>query len=292
MEAKMMAVRFTYDSTIDLLKGENTSIIKDIKVLSNGHVVMIDGNNNRILSSEIGGIKQNEFPLPGKQFCLAIAPDDTAAVSLYDKGKVIMVDIFSRQIFREIVITCFGLVFMDEHLILNCGRTGIKSMDVFGNVFETISEIRGDCYLFMGNDGHVYCNSYQSNKILCYNMRRKLVTTFSTLSIEHPLGTTIDDEGFVYEVGIQSPSVSTISHEGSKASESVHMISPTGRQHRLVLTKQNGVYNPYAVHFDPARSILLVANEFGESVVVFKKDRKEAKREKEFGNDLDGATYY
>jgi hypothetical protein len=25
---------------------------------------------------------------------------------------------------------------------------------------------------------------------------------------------------------------------------------------------------------------------------VFKKDRKEAKREKEFGNDLDGATYY
>jgi 6-phosphogluconolactonase (cycloisomerase 2 family) len=70
------------------------------------------------------------------------------------------------------------------------------------------------------------------------------------------------------------------------------MISPTGRQHRLVLTKQNGVYNPYAVHFDPARSILLVANKFGESVVVFKKDRKEAKREKEFGNDLDGATYY
>jgi hypothetical protein len=52
MEAKMMAVRFTYDSTIDLLKGEKTSIIKDIKVLSNGHVVMIDGNNNRILSSD------------------------------------------------------------------------------------------------------------------------------------------------------------------------------------------------------------------------------------------------
>jgi hypothetical protein len=98
------------DSTIDLLKGEKTSIIKDIKVLSNGHVVMIDGNNNRILSSEIGGIKQKEFPLPGKPFCLAISPDDTAAVSLYDKGKVIMVDIFSRQIFREIVITCFGLV--------------------------------------------------------------------------------------------------------------------------------------------------------------------------------------
>lgn len=107
-------------------------------------------------------------------------------------------------------------------------------------------------------------------------MRRKLVTTFSTLSIEHPLGTTIDDEGFVYEVGIQSPSVNTISHEGSKASESVHMISPTGRQHRLVLTKQDGVYNPYAVHFDPDRSILLVANEFGESVVAFKKDRNEA----------------
>ncbi|CAC5363588.1 unnamed protein product [Mytilus coruscus] len=81
MKGKMDSIKFKYFRTIDLLKGDKTSVIKDIKVLSNEHVVMIDGNNNRILSSEIDGIKQNEFPLPGKPYCLAIATDDTAAIS-------------------------------------------------------------------------------------------------------------------------------------------------------------------------------------------------------------------
>ncbi|VDI10943.1 Hypothetical predicted protein [Mytilus galloprovincialis] len=272
MKAKMDSVKFKYFRTIEILKGDKTSVIKDLKVLSNEHVVMIDGNNNRILSSEIEGIKQNEFRLPGKPYCLAIAPDDTAAISLYDNGKVIMVDIFKRQIFREIVITCFGLVFTPEHLILNCGKTGIKAMDMNGDVYAVIPEVRGDGYLFIGHDGHVYCNSCGSNQIISCNIRRRLVKTFTTLSIEHPLGTTVDDEGFVYEVGVQSPSSSIISHEGSKASESIHMISPTGRHHRLVLTKQDGVNNPYAVFYDNERKNLLVANNFGESVVIYRKE--------------------
>lgn len=268
----MKEIKFTYLTSISLLKGNNAPIIKDIRVLSNGHVVMADGNNKRLLTSEIGGIKQNEIGLPGKPFCIAKAPDDTIAVSLYESGKVVMVDVFKRQIFREIVITCFGVVFTDDYLILNCGVTGLKAMDMNGDVFEAVKGVRGDGYLFIGIDNNVYCNCSGTNQILCCNIRRNLTQPFSKLSIEHPLGTTVDDEGFIYEVGVQSPSSNIINEEGCKASESVHMISSSGKHHRLVLTKKDGVNNPYAVFFDKSTKTLLVANDFGESVVIFQKD--------------------
>ena len=274
-EARMKAVKFTYLTSISLLKGDNAPIIKDIRVLGNGHVVMADGNNRRLLISEIDGIKQSEFRLPGKPFCLERAPDDTVAVSLYEQGKVVLLDVFKRQVFREVVITCYGIVFTDDYLILNCGVTGLKAMDMNGEVFEAVKGVRGDGYLYIGTDGNVYCNCSGTNQILCCNMRRNLALAFSKLSMEHPLGTTVDDEGFIYEVGVQSPNSNVINEDGCRASESVHMISCTGKHHRLVLTKKDGVNNPYAIFFDRCKMTLLIANDYGESVVVFKKDERD-----------------
>ncbi|XP_076088149.1 uncharacterized protein LOC143058530 [Mytilus galloprovincialis] len=96
-------------------------------------------------------------------------------------------------------------------------------------------------------DGKIYYTDSNDHSVVCCDRNGSHVWTFREISVlKCPRGITVDNDGNVFVIGLESSNVVILSNDG--------------KHHKDILTIQDGLVEPSAISFDKQKRKLLVAN--------------------------------
>ncbi|CAG2255314.1 ERN1 [Mytilus edulis] len=170
-----------------------------------------------------------------------------------------IVDIQERKISKYVPIEsyCYGLVERDGHVIF-CSEPGMKILNLHTETVSTITTKGVSSTSFIDtNVKNIYYTTYFGNSVTCCDFQGAIKWTFKDDTIlKNPQGISVDENGFSFVL----------------SNDSVVLISPCGKQHKTILSSNDGLRDAQALHYDKARNILLVANK-EEKAFLYKINR-------------------
>ena len=107
--------------------------------------------------------------------------------------------------------------------------------------------------------GDIYCTDYIGSNVYVINFEGLARTLYSSKDLKFPLGLDVDDStGNIYVAG--------------KDSNNIHRISGDGNTSNIILTKEDGIDCPFGVSFENVTRQLMVINNKGRSINIYKVD--------------------
>ncbi|CAG2231469.1 unnamed protein product [Mytilus edulis] len=229
-------------------------------ILPDGKLALTYNSYKTVILFSNSGLKDFEVKMPCKVFYIAyISQDNALAVTSGNSEMcIIIVDIEKKQIKKTILLdsNSYGIALKDNRLIYSGNDKGIRMINLYNESIRDIvrNKMLINCYTatFRNN---IYHTNYSTNTVTCYNLQGKLQWTFhNERALKSPHGIDVDNDGNVYVVG--------------NSLNNVVVISPDGQRHREVLTANDGLFNPVALHYSGLNNQLLVAN-FNDTAFLF-----------------------
>jgi len=169
-----------------------------------------------------------------------------------------MIDIESQEVMTTIstdtVIDCMAV--RGRTLYYCTGSKGLKMLNLRDKSVSHIinSDMSGVFYVATSGN-KLYYTDYITDTVTCCDLHGTTQWKFNNERVLHyPRGITIDKDGNVYVVGYYT--------------DNVVVISPDGQRHSQLLSKTDGLVNPYALDYDRSTNRLLVVNN-NRTVFVF-----------------------
>ncbi|CAC5407290.1 TN [Mytilus coruscus] len=196
---------------------------------------------------KIDGTDIHHIPLSYKPYHMTEINSNTVAVSCIFDRTILIINISTRSVTSTINTsgTCRGISYNDNNLYFVIDRSIIRVMDLTGEVIRTIPlpSDRSITNITVDRD-RLVCR--ERTLIYCCSLDGKLMWEFKKDKFQDLRCVITDDEGNVYV---------TCSNTNT-----VVVISDDGKHHRELLTKSDGLNEPYGIYFDKKENILLVCN--------------------------------
>ncbi|CAC5358234.1 unnamed protein product [Mytilus coruscus] len=232
-------------------KGDENGLITGCEMFEDNRIVLIDKRNNRLVIHREGFfIKQIRFddtPLD-----VTIIDSNTVAVTFVEKKIISMVDVISSKILKTIPVVnkCFGICSFSGKLVVSLNDKIMKILALSGNVVSIVSIKDNATYCSVMND-KIYYAAQARGVIYCCDLNGSVLWEFSCRKSDHPQGIAHDASGNVF-----------VSCENANK---VIVIDFNGKESRVLLTSDDGLTKPRAVHYNRKTDILLVCNKLGRS---------------------------
>lgn len=182
--------------------------------------------------------------------------DNKVAVSTDEGVKII--NIITNAIEKTINIgSCDGLDYYKGSLLCCVYRTGVVSVDLKKAMIRTLVPDRrtGRNYCAAHED-RIYATRDSDNSVTCYTMEGEKMWKFENpLVLFGPSGIAVDKDSNIFC--------------SSSQYHSIFVLSPDGKRHRTLLTKQDGINSPAALYFDRSKNQLLVGNWDGNGLLFY-----------------------
>jgi sugar lactone lactonase YvrE len=164
--------------------------------------------------------------------------------------------IAQRKISVQNINRCFGVTWVDDNVYVSGsdsnGNRRINILDSNGQHISSISDI-GRVYHIHHRDNNIYYAG--NNNVYCIRKDGSNVFTFSSPYLKDPHSIDFDRQGNVYVVG-------WISHN-------ILRLSPDGQNSDIIITNEDGIFNPITLCFSRDFKKLFVSNECGTCVDVY-----------------------
>ncbi|CAC5411741.1 unnamed protein product [Mytilus coruscus] len=137
---------------------------------------------------------------------------------------------------------------LDGDLIYSGGEKGIQRINLQDKLSGEIvlEENKSFCYVATFGNNINHTNSSE-NSVTSFDFNGEKQWTFNNATVlEFPVDISVDNNGNVFVAG--------------RHSNNVIVISADGKQHREVLSSEDGLSNPWSLHYDRSTNQLLVAN--------------------------------
>ncbi|CAG2207518.1 unnamed protein product [Mytilus edulis] len=135
-------------------------------------------------------------------------------------------------------------------LTYSAGENGLKTIDLNNEAKGSIRSgpLSESGYSYVTSfDKHILYTNPDNNTVICIDFHGTTQWEFKEENVlKCPQGISVDKYGNVYVVGAKSNTVVVISHDG--------------KRHRQILSSNEGLSFPYALHYDQSTKSLLVAN--------------------------------
>lgn len=180
-------------------------------------------------------------------------------VTLMYEKKVCVIDTDSWQfIFTTNVHDyCKGLVYFENKLIANCANDGLMYIDSNGKIVKQNCNIKGDLYCHLDNRGNLYCAKMKAKNIHCHNLNNNKRIIVHIKGQNDITGLTTDRNNNLF---VACSDIDTIF-----VKQTLH--SPA----QVVLDKSDGIDNPISIDYDHENNEILVVNNAGKSIFLFKR---------------------
>ncbi|XP_076086192.1 uncharacterized protein LOC143056900 [Mytilus galloprovincialis] len=241
---------------------ENLFITSCIK--TGNTLVFTDWSNRRLIICKSDGTDIHHIPLSYKPHDITEIDSNTVAVSCTDSN-ILIINISTRSITSTINTSgyCYGISYNDNNLYVIIDERIIHVMDLTGKVIRTIPAPSYDIHDITVDRDRLVCIHYTS--IYCCSLDGKLMWKFKMDTFQDLRGVTTDNEGNVYVT--------------DQRTNTVIVVSDDGKHYRELLTKSDGLNNPYGIYFDKKENILLVCNESNEKAFLFDVKKNKNKHE-------------
>ncbi|CAG2224085.1 unnamed protein product [Mytilus edulis] len=243
------------DIKLKLTKTTQTGIleIKGIVVLPNGNNLLSDDIEGSIAVFSTNWKRLRKITVkPASLFDVTYIDDKTIATTsnVWTGIGVNIIDIETEKITKHIPINsyCYGIIHHNGSLYVCAASIGILKLNPQDGSKTTIIKSVSSSWSYIEIfENKIYYTRDESRSVTCYDMQGKHIWTFNYgNTLERPRGLAVDNSGNVY-VACTTP-------------HRVVVISPDGQQSRELLSLNDGLVNPSAIHFDRKSNCLLIAN--------------------------------
>ncbi|XP_063398053.1 uncharacterized protein LOC134682998 isoform X2 [Mytilus trossulus] len=236
--------------------------IRGCTILPDGRMVFTCYIQNKVIAIKNDGTKDFEMKLDS---CFDIDYVDNNIIVVTSGTNIVaqyisLVDIEKRKVVRKLHLGEYieGAVVTHDEILIYCARdNGLKTINLKnetkGSVRSGPLNERGFSYVTVFNKNIIYTNSLL-NTIKCCDFQFTKQWEFENERVlRGPHGISVDNDGNVYVVGTRSNTIVVISHDG--------------KRHRQILSSNEGLIEPQALHYDKSTCSLLVANKQGRTFV-------------------------
>ncbi|CAC5390299.1 unnamed protein product [Mytilus coruscus] len=214
---------------------------------------------NKIRVLHANGSKDFEIKKIRQTFDVVFIGDDSIAVTSGDLKQINIIDLKKHKRKRSIKVNSniYGVVYKDGHLIYCAGEKGIQMINLKDETITNISNSKLPelAYVTTFGDKLFYTN-YGKNSVTCCDYHGNTLWTFCDKSVlSLPFGISVDNDGNVYVAGC--------------ASRNVVVISSDGQRCRQLLSGDDRLKAPRALHYDTSTNELLVANTSNDEAFLY-----------------------
>ncbi|VDI54559.1 Hypothetical predicted protein [Mytilus galloprovincialis] len=191
---------------------------------------------------------------------VAMIDDNQAIVTLYYKGFQIL-DLTTLTLGRCIkpggqgcyAVTCSN----DQIWTSDDGFNTISQIDTSGNILRSITANNMIEDFCIDNNDNIYytpvSNSDNNVNRIIHDGQESIY--FSHSDLIRPNSIDVDGKGNVYVGGLMS--------------DNIHRISSDGKDHQIILTKNDGIHGPWGLCYNRGKKQLLVVNDNKKSVAMY-----------------------
>lgn len=224
--------------------------------------MLTDSGNDRLVVIQIDGNNQRFININHKPLGIDRINKTTVAVTYRTTAFIHLININTGDISNTIDVSggqCGGISYSARSTLLYVvvGWTSIHVMDLSGKVMRVLSSpvvmqsIETDVdRLYYSDDYHVYCCDLQG----------QLIWQFTDSNIRGVRGISTDGIGNVYIA--------------SYTSQNVIVVSPDGLHSKELLTCDDGIHFPIAIHCNRSDDSLVVCNKDNGIVHLFNIERR------------------
>ncbi|CAC5383514.1 unnamed protein product [Mytilus coruscus] len=241
-----LPVSVTLRQQFNIKKSENEiqTIYSSIKI--GNTLVFTEYDNNQLIICNVDGTDMHHIPLSFAPWYIIEIDTNTVAVSCTHDSTILIINISNSSVTSTINTSdfCDGISYNDNNLYVVIDNSIVHVMDLIGKVIRTIPVPSESILDITVDRDRLVCMDWSS--IYCCLLDGKVIWKFEKDNIQDLRSITTDCEGNVYVTSVYSNTVVVISDDGKHFKE--------------ILTKSNGLDEPYGIYFDKRENFLLVCN--------------------------------
>ncbi|XP_076076632.1 uncharacterized protein LOC143047448 [Mytilus galloprovincialis] len=237
--------------TLTLQKRINTKLsdVSGCLLLPGDRMVFSSYTDNKLTVLKSDGSKDFEIKNIGPTFDVVFIGDDSIAVTSGNSNQINIIDIKKKSKSKLIKVDSYtgGVVYKKGHLIYCAREKGIQMISLNDETITNVNntKLSGFSYVTTFGDKLFYTNS--NGYVTCCDYHGHILWTFCDKCVMHsPKGVSVDHDGNVYVVGGYT--------------SNVVVISADGQHYRQLLSSEDGLSVPWALHYDTSTNELLVSN--------------------------------
>lgn len=225
-------------------------ILPDVKTaFTNYHNCVIVLNKDGSLDSMV--------EIPYSAYDVEYINQDNTLVVTSPCSHLTIIDVKDKQSTKNILLdsVAHGIAGTSDGLIYSGREKGIQMINVQDESVQKIVQDGMPDYCYVATfDNNIYHTNNSKNTVICYDQKGNKQWVFMNKSVlKFPTGISVDNKGNVFVAG--------------RYSNNVVVISADGKRHRVLLTSQDGLVNPWSLHYDRSTNQLLVANYHNKAFV-------------------------
>ncbi|XP_071174181.1 uncharacterized protein [Mytilus edulis] len=249
-------IQLTLLKKVEIQKGKKRIAITGCTIMPSGKIVFVDQSNDRLVIHKDNGLFVCESPVSHWPLDVTCIDENTVAVTHNAEPYYIeIINIVKRKTVRQIKTShqCYGITNEKGRLLYYEVGSGIQIADVKSESTATsvvkVDGKHGWNYVTTSK-GKIYQTKNESGTVTCYTVTGHKVWEYKDESFFKSVrGVAVDNDSNVYVVCYWN--------------DSIVVFSPDGKHVRRLLTNENGIQDPFGIHFDKGRNILMVTNSCG-----------------------------
>ncbi|CAC5381208.1 unnamed protein product [Mytilus coruscus] len=225
-------------------------------MLKDGKSLFCNFEKDKVIITDSDGVFLFDIRMsPAEVSDVAYIDEKTVAVCSCSKNhpKICLVDITKRKTTSYIPFSgrCYRISYRNESLFVCVEGTGIQKINLENRKVENVVKCSISQWSYVAlTDKHLYFTNNTLHTVTCSSMDGKTVWEFQDEKLKGPRGLAIDNRGNIYLAGNKS--------------SNVMLLCSNGQQSRQLLSEDNGIKNPKALHYDITRNRLFVASKEGK----------------------------
>ena len=257
---ELFEINYVFRNSFKIRRGEKQPFIKDIQVLQNGKVILVDNNNPWLKVYEKSGKLVRTIELSDIPYGITLIKNTTLAVTIPSEERVIFINAkdFRIQQNKDILLgdECFGIAYLENRIVVNCKEKGLIVINLNGTWEKEHSKVTGELSLHAGLDSCIFTTKRGSGSIVRFNIDTGKREHYR-FRIFRPCGIAIDRTGLnVYVACHGSHQIIKFNWRSSEMS--------------IVLPSEDSkIVCPWAIDIDPHTSDLVISNYRSHNISVY-----------------------
>lgn len=257
---ELYKTNYVFRNSFKIDRSERKPFIKDIQVLQNGKVILVDNNNPWLLVYEKFGNLVRTIELPDVPYGIALIKNTTLAVTIPSTEKLIFINAkdFRIQQNKDILLgdECFGIAYLENRIVVNCKEKGLIVINLNGTWEKEHPKVTGELSLCAGLDSCIFMTKQGAGSIVRFNIDTG-EREYYRFPIFRPCGIAIDGTDLnVYVACHGSHQIIKFNWRSSEMS----IILPS---------EDSKIVCPWAIDIDPNTSDLLISNYKSNIISVY-----------------------
>ncbi|CAC5423752.1 unnamed protein product [Mytilus coruscus] len=194
------------------------------------------------------------IPAEDKCYDVAVIDKDTVASPLVKQKNIVIVDVNSSKVQRSIPTSskCCNINYIGKQLVVNLTNKTIQFFHLSGNILSTLSTAKNSSHCSVFN-GEFYYTTHRSHAVYSTDLNGEIRWMFGCQKSDCPTGISNDASGNIFVACSDSNQLVVVGQDGKKS--------------RILLTKEDGLHEPIATHYNRISNNILVCNVSGQCFV-------------------------